>query len=368
MNVLYLLNFAGKAGTERYVETLVRSLSADGRVKPFFVYNEGGPLAEKLRELGVPVKQLALSSRYDIKAAKQLAALCRGWQIQIIHCHYLRENYIAMLAKTWNRDIRVVYTNHFILDNNWHTRLSNRLLDRRQDEMIAVCTKGREQLIQNGWNGKHIRVIFNAVDIRQWAGTREESTLRAELGIPADRFVMLCASRFADDKGHPYLLRSLKRLKELTDVPFTMVLAGDGELLEPMKAMASELGLTEAELRFVGFRNDIRNLYLASDLYVNSSRHEALSFLIVEAMASGLPAVITDMGGNRDILECEEQGGLLAVYDDPESMAAAMRRFLEDPALRSRCALAAQENIRTRFALEGMAEATFRTYADALAR
>lgn len=368
MNVLYLLNHAGKAGTERYVETLVRTLSADGRVKPFFAYNEGGLLVERMTEMGVPVRQLTMSSRYDLKAAKALAALCREWQIDLIHCHYLRENYIAMLAKTWNRRIRVVYTNHFILENNWNTRLSNRLLDGRQDEMIAVCTRGREQLMQNGWNGKHIRVIFNAVDPAQWAGSRAESTLRQELGISEDRFVMLCASRFAHDKGHPYLLRSLAALKALSPKPFTMVLAGDGELLEPMKALASELGLTEDELRFVGFRKDIKNLYHAADLYVNSSQHEALSFLIVEAMAAGLPAVITDMGGNRDILEGPEQGGLLAVYDDPASMAAAMQRFLEDGSFREQCRANARRNIETRFALDKMADATFRAYQDAVSR
>lgn len=366
LNVLYLLNHAGKAGTERYVETLARTLSADGRVKPFFAYNEGGLLVERMEEMGVPVRQLTMSSRYDLKAAKALAALCKEWQIDLIHCHYLRENYIAMLAKTWNKHIRVVYTNHFILPNNWHTRLSNKLLDGRQDEMIAVCTKGREQLMENGWNGKHIRVIFNAVDPAQWAGT--DSTLRQELGIPEDRFVMLCASRFAHDKGHPYLLKSLKKLTELSSKPFTMVLAGDGELLEPMKALAAELGLTDEQLKFVGFRKDIRNLYHGADLYINSSQHEALSFLIVEAMASGLPAVITDMGGNRDILEGPEQGGLLAVYDDPDSMAAAMQRFLEDDAFRASCRENALRNIQDRFALDKMAAATFRTYTDAAAR
>ena len=241
--VLYLLNYAGKAGTERYVETLVKYLSDDGLVQPFFAYNEGGLLVERLEAMGVPCRQVTMRRRFDKQAARALADLCREWDIDLIHCHYLREHYTALLAKKYNKKIRVVYTNHFVLANDFITRLSNRWMDKRQDQMIAVCNKGKEQLIANGWSGDRIQVIFNAVDLEAWAGDRSESTLRSELGLPEDRFVMLCASRFADDKGHKYLIDSVKRLTELTDKPFTLVLAGDGPLLEERKAQAKELGL-----------------------------------------------------------------------------------------------------------------------------
>ena len=365
MKVLYLLNHAGKAGTERYVETLVRYLSADGRVKPYFAYNEPGLLVERMQAMSVPCRQIEMRSPYDLPAAKVLANLCREWGIELIHTHYLRENYIAMLAKGRNKAIRSVYTNHFVLANSSLNRLSNRLMDRRQDRMIAVCNLGREQLVKNGWSRDKISVIFNAVDLDAWAGDRSDSTLRRELGIPEDRFVMLCASRFAHDKGHAYLMRSLKRLTELSDIPFTMVLGGDGELLEPTKALARELGLTDEQVKFIGFRKDMKNLYKGADLYVNSSQHEALSFLIVEAMAAGLPAVITDMGGNSDIIKTEADGGLLVTYDDPDSMAGAMKRFLEDRALLARCRANALRTVAEKFEIHKMCAATFEEYQKA---
>lgn len=365
MKVLYLLNHAGKAGTERYVETLVKYLGGT-QVEPYFAYNESGLLVERLEALGVPTRQLTMSSRFDRKAAKELARLCEEWDIDLIHCHYLREHYIALLAKGYNKKIRVVYTNHFVLANNFVTRLSNRWMDARQDQMIAVCTKGKERLIQNGWSGERIQVVFNGVDLEAWAG--EETTLRQELSIPKDRFVMLCASRFAHDKGHAYLIRTLARLKEMSDTPFTMVLAGDGELLGPTKALAGELGLTDEDVKFIGFRKDIKNLYKAADLYVNSSQHEALSFLIIEAMAAGCPCVITDMGGNRDILEGPEQGGLLAVYDAPDDLARCIKRFLEDPDFTARCRENAHRNIQARFEIHKLALDTFAVYQKAVTR
>ena len=365
LKVLYLLNYAGKAGTERYVETLVKYLNGE-KIQAYFAYNEGGLLVERMQALGVPVRQLEMRRRFDRKAAKALAQLCREWEIDVVHCHYLREHYTALLAKKYNPHIRVVYTNHFVLANDMVTRLSNRWMDKRQDQMIAVCNKGRQQLIANGWSGERIQVIFNGVDPAAWAGTRADSTLRAELGLPEDRFVMLCASRFAHDKGHKYLINSLKRLTEISDVPFTMVLAGDGPLLEPAQAQVKALGLEE-QVKFIGFRKDIKNLYKGSDLYVNASEHEALSFLIIEAMAAGLPVIATDMGGNRDIVNDKTGCGLLVEYDNPESMARAMKQLMENPALLAHCRDNAKKAIEETFEIHKLALDTYRVYEKAVA-
>ena len=366
MKVLYLLNFAGKAGTERYVETLVRYLNHT-KVEAHFAYNEGGLLVERLEALGVPCRRIEMRRRFDFRAARELAALCKEWDIDLVHCHYLREHYTALLAKRYDPHIRVVYTNHFVMANDAVTRLSNRWMDKRQDQMIAVCNRGREQLIRNGWSGERIQVIFNSVDPAVWAGDRSESTLRQELGLSDDRFVMLCASRFAGDKGHKYLIDSVKRLTTITDVPFTLVLAGDGPLLEPAKAQVKELGLEDC-VKFIGFRRDIKNLYKGSDLYVNSSEHEALSYLIIEAMAAGLPVIATDMGGNRDIVNDEAGCGLLVKYDDPVSMSDAMKRLMEDKELLESCRQGALRTIDEKFEIHKWMDKTFAAYQAAMNR
>lgn len=362
MKVLYLLNHAGKAGTERYVESLVKYLG-NGRIEPFFAYNEGGLLVERMKEMGVPSRQLTMKSRFDFDAAKALAALCAEWDIDIVHCHYLRENYIALLAKKYNPKIRIVYTNHFILPNNLVTKVSNKLLNKRQDQMIAVCNRGKEQLIQNGWSEGKIQVVFNAVDPAVWQGG--DSTLRQEFGIPAENIVMLCASRFADDKGHHYLVESLQKLTEFTKVPFTMVLAGDGPLLAETKEQVKSLGLA-GRVIFTGFRKDIKNLYKGSDIYVNSSRHEALSYLIIEAMAAGLPVIVTDMAGNRDIVPPDAKCGLLVEYNNPASMAQGMKTLIEDSAFRKGCAAAAVLEVEEKFEIHKWSDKTYGVYEKAV--
>jgi len=327
MNVLYLLNHAGKAGTERYVQTLIEKLHPH-KIKAFFVYNEDGLLRERLEQSGIPVAKLSMKHPFDIGAAWKLSRYCREHKIDLIHTHYLRENYIALLSRIFNPRTKVIYTNHFILANNGLIRFFNRIMTLLQGRIIAVCTPGRDMLIKNGNRKSIIEVIHNSVEPEYWK-TPEPSTLRSEFGIGWDEFVILCASRFAHDKGHAYLVRTIHELKKIPSVCFKCVLAGDGPLLEDTKRLTSELGLNE-DILFIGFRKDMKNLYNGSDLYFNASQHEALSFLIIEALATGLPVAATDMGGNNNIINEKTSCGVLLPYDDPITSAGEIKSLMED--------------------------------------
>ena len=361
VNVLYLLNFAGKAGTERYVSTLVEKLN-NNKIRAFLAYNEEGLLVDKLKTLGIETYRIVMRNRFDVRAAIELARLCNGLNIDIIHAQFLRENYIAMISRIFNPKVKVVYTNHFILKNDMITRFTNKLLTPLQAGIIAVCNRGREMMISNGINGSKIKVLFNAVDPKYW-GTPEKSTLRSEFGIGGDVFVLLCASRFAYDKGHRYLMKSIARLKEITDRKFICFLAGDGPFLEEIKAFTVELGLGN-EIIFLGFRSDIKNLYNGSDLYVNSSEHEASSFLIIEALASGLPVIATDMGGNSDIINDRNGCGMLVRYNDEEEMASAIKRVMDNGELRNTMKQNALKTVEEKFNLAKMANETYNLYKE----
>ena len=359
--VLYLLNYAGKAGTERYVQILIEHLN-NTKTKAYFAYNTEGMLVERLKALGVETFQIKLRNRFDMRAAWQLSSLCKKLDIDIIHAQFLRENYIAMLSRLFNPRTSVVYTNHFIMRNNLHTRLANRLITPLQAGIIAVCNKGRGMMIANGVSSKKIKVLFNAVDPQYW-GKPEASTLRSEFGIRDDTMILLCASRFAHDKGHRYLIRSIARLRAITDIRFILVLAGDGPFLEEIKGLTKELGL-EKHIIFTGFRSDIKNLYNGSDIYINSSEHEASSFNIIEALATGLPVVATDKGGNNDIINEQNDCGILVQYDDVDDTAGAIKRLMEDPTLKERLSKNALKAVDEKFNLVKMADQTYNLYEE----
>ena len=233
-------------------------------------------------------------------------------------------------------------------------------MTRLQYRIIAVCNKGKDMLIENGNKASIIKVIFNAVDPEYWKKS-EPSSLRQELSISDQDFVILCASRFAHDKGHAYLVKTIHALKSMTALPFKCVLAGDGPLLEETKNQVKALNL-ESDILFTGFRADIKNLFNGSDLYFNASEHEALSFLIIEALASGLPVVATDMGGNRDIVNDETQCGVLVEYNNAESSAVKIKHVMEDKELLENLKKNAFKAVENRFNINKAALDTYEVY------
>lgn len=359
MKVLYLLNHAGKAGTERYVHALVEKLN-EKKIKAYFVYNEEGLLVDRIKALGVETYRLTMKHPFDIKAAWRLSRLCKKLDIDIIHTHYLRENYISLISRLFNPKIRVFYTNHFILRNNLPQRIFNRILGTLQAGVIAVCNKGKDMMISNGVNPKKIRVIFNGVDPNLW-GSPEESTLRSELGIDRDTFILFCASRFAHDKGHDFLVKSLAEIKRITDRKFKCILAGDGPLLEEIKQLVVQMELQE-DVIFLGFQKDMKRLYMGSDLYVNSAQHEALSFAIIEALAAGLPVIAADIGGNRDIINDSTNCGLLVEYDNASAMAAAIVSVMNDREMQEHLRTNALKTVAERFNIDKIVDETYHLY------
>lgn len=321
-------------------------------------------LVERLKNAGVDTFQINMRNPFDIKAAYKLSGLCKKLGINLIHTQFLRENYIAVLSRIFNPRVKAMYTNHFVIPNNMIQKFCNRLVTPFDSNIITVCNKGREMLIANGNKASRIKVIFNGVDTSYWRES-VESNMRNELGITDNEFVMLCASRFAHDKGHKYLVDSINKLKKMTDKKFKCVLAGDGPLLDDVKKQVSDLGLNN-EIIFTGFRSDIKNLFMGSDLYVNSSEHEALSFLIIEALASGLPVIATDMGGNSDIINAETNCGILVEYNNPESMAKGILKIMSDENMLKKLKKNALKAVEDKFNLDKVVDRTYNLYVESV--
>jgi len=207
IKVLYLLNHAGKAGTERYVQTLIEKLH-NNKIKAYFAYNEDGLLVERLKELGIETYRIEMRNPFDIKAVFNLVKLFFKGKLH-----------------------------SFIMRNNLPIRIANR---------IITPLESNNMMISNGINPKKIKVIFNGVDVKYWSEP-VESTVREEFQIDDDVFVMLCASRF--------LINALYELKKMTNRKFKCILSNDGPLLEECKKQVEDMGLSDVVI-FAGFRKD----------------------------------------------------------------------------------------------------------------
>lgn len=344
MKVLYLLNYAGNGGTEAYVKTLIDHLRAE--VEPYFIYNETGPLVDWMAQRGVPTAQVTMRSPFDRTAAAEVAEYCKKWGISVIHTHFLRENYIAMLAKGMCKGLKVINTYHILTPVSPVIKICNRLISHRQDAMIANCSAGRDLLIQSGVPAKKIHLIYNAVDPAQWQGG-DPAALRSELGLSDDTFLMLFAARLVPGKGHNFLLDAVSKMQG----DFCLVIAGEGELDENIRQYAAELKLGD-KVRFLGHRTDMANLYAAADVTVCPSESETLSFLLLESLATGTPVVATRVGGLTDIVTPETDCGMLVEYGDVSAMTAALEQLRTQPEERIRLAENGRRAVNRLFHIE----------------
>lgn len=196
------------------------------------------------------------------------------------------------------------------------------LIWRRADAVVAN-SQGLRKLAQAFDRRVPIRVIPNGVDTEKY---RVESRSWAPP-------VLLTVGRLVSQKGIDVLFRGLAAAKEL---PWNLLVVGDGKDKTNLEALAVELGL-EHRIHFTGWkhRDELIKYYRQANLYVHTSYNEGMSNAVLEAMASGLPILATGISGNLDVIS-EGQTGMLIPPGSPEAISAALRVLLPVDELRQR--------------------------------
>lgn len=360
MKILYLINHAGKAGTEKYIYNLV-SYFHGTKAECFFAYNEPGLLSEQMAEKGIKSFNVSMKNPFDLKAAKQLSKICKEQGIDVVHSQYPRENYIAILSKFFGSKIKAVYTCHltYYPAKIWY--IMNKIMMPFNDKIIAVCNYGKQILGEIGAPLKNIKVIHNGISSPP--DPVHNTDILNELNLASDTFVITTLARHNAEKGLPYLARSIKALKNKTDKPFVCLIAGDGPLFLETCEYIDEIGVSDFVIP-LGFRCDSENILNGSHVFVNSAEcNEALSFAILEGMGHALPIVATDIGGNPDIVKKEYGIGTLVPYGNEEAMADALYKLMTDEDYYKRCSRNSLKTVREVFNLEKLLEETFNEYS-----
>jgi glycosyltransferase involved in cell wall biosynthesis len=176
------------------------------------------------------------------------------------------------------------------------------------------------------------------------SGPEVRAEARARLALPAGARVVGTVGNFTAKKDQATLLRAVASLRPAGDVETMLVLVGLGPLERDLRALAAELDIAERVL-FAGSRDDVFALLPAFDVFALSSRFEGLPIALLEAMASGVAPVVTDVGGIPEVIT-DGVDGLLVAPGDPDALAAALAKLLEDDALRADVGARARERAR----------------------
>ena len=331
--IAFILHVMQVAGAEVLVAETIRRLGS--RLRPVIIcLDRVGQLGETMRQEGVEVIALGRQPGLDLKTARRLAAELRARQIRVVHAHQYTPFFYAALAKPL-----VGHRTHLILTEHGRhypdvvsrqRRLVNRwVLSRLADEVNAVAAFSARALEEKDGFPPPVGVIENGIDVHMYDPAPDKLTAKMSVGLPRDRRHVACIARLHPVKDHAMLLRAFARVAaELPDVD--LVLAGDGELRGALEQQACQLGVAD-RVRFLGVRRDVPDLLRAADVFALTSVSEGASITLLEAMASGIPSVVTGVGGNVELLR-DRQDGLLVPRGDDAATADAFRVVLADQA------------------------------------
>lgn len=363
--VLHLITRLPVGGAERLLVDVVRRLDPARFESVVCCIQAKGELAAELEAAGIPVHCLERmrSKRFDWRAVFDLRRFLRRERITLVHSHLYHANLYGRLAAFLSGVPAVATVHNVYARTKLHRRLLNRWLARSSARVIAVSEEVRRDLIEHdGIDAAKVVLIHNSIDLRRIATrlTREEA--RARLSIAEHAFAVGCVGRLEEQKGHRYLLEACAALKR--DIPLRLFVVGDGRLRRELERQAAALGLA-ASTSFLGERKDVAEILKALDLFVMPSLWEGLSLAMLEAMAAGLPIVISDVGGVSQAIDA--QSGLKVPPGDPGAIARAIRLLAAQPESRRSLGLAARRRVEAEFDVGIMMARLSQVYEDACA-
>ena len=316
--------------------------------------------------LGVSVINESIAHRFDVIGWFRFFRFIQTHRPGVIHIHspniFLLGIFVARISR-----IPCVLTIHlpayyFVHSESlsarfrrgWYQqieRVAQHLADRtiyvssrvyEEARSLKIVAPARACVIENG-------VEIKADDVRGSQLTRHDVTV-------------CCVGRLEYQKGIDVLLEAVSLLSRRS-IKAIAIIVGDGQLRTNLAATCGSLGV-KSLVTFAGFQTDVSNYLMASDIFVLPSRYETMSIALLEAMASGLPCIVTNVGENAQLIT-DGAEGFVVPPEDVEKLADALAKLIADPDLRRRMGQAARIKVE-QYSGESMAEKTFSVYQSLL--
>jgi glycosyltransferase involved in cell wall biosynthesis len=348
VRVVHLVSTLNMGGLEKVVYDLVRCSDRQQFSMHVLCLGEVGDLGPKFEEIGVTVEGLGVLDCGILRCAMAVARRLRVLQPDVLHTHNPAPHLIGAIAACISGRPAVVHTKH---GRNYpkikKKVFGNRLASWLSERIVAVSLDAADvaRRVENVPDRK-IEMIWNGIDL-----DRFPRTTRPARG-PERRAIHVARIEF-HAKDQPTLLRAVRLVAD-AEPSFILDIVGDGPNRNELEALCDELHLRR-HVRFLGQRDDVHALMSQAEFFVLSSVTEGLSITLLEAMATGLPIVATQVGGNAEVV-VDEETGLLVPPSSPEALAAAMLALLRDPKRAQTMGVAARRRVEGSFDLRRVVE------------
>ena len=345
LDIAHVVENLERGGLERMVIDLALAQRAAGHRPRVACLFAPGALADELRSQGVEVFACHKAAGLDLGAVQRLRAWLGARPGAVVHTHNANAHYHTVAATFAAPVSCLLNTRHGM--GAAQPRSRGEWLYRRSmwrtDVVAAVCEAARARFADQGVRPRaRLLAVPNGIRVETFAAANEErrAALRNVLGLAPGTRIIGTVGRLNPVKDQATLLQAFARVHaEAADT--ALVLVGDGALRAELQALAGASGAGEA-VHFLGDRGDVRQLLQGFDVFALSSRSEGYSMALLEACASALAIVATDVGGNREIVVDERNGVIVPAADAP-ALAAGMLGLLRDPARARQLGLAGRD-------------------------
>lgn len=366
MKVTYVVNALGEGGTERSLADLLPGLR-EGGVEPRIITlrSRGDEGVEPLlRAQGFEITTIGSASK--LKKIRTLRSLLRQHDPDVVHTMlfeanlYTRLATIGMRAKILISLVNTTYSEARLADprlNRFKIRgvqaLDTAMGKLRTDHFHAVSNAVKSDAV------KALRLAFDKVTVIE-RGRRAETlpppsderrlAAREKLNLPTDAEVLVAVGRQEYQKGHRYLLEAMNSLQHRTDL-ILLVAGREGNESDELNRLLDQWPDAAKHVQLLGHRSGIAEVLAAADIFVFPSLFEGMPGAVIEAMASGLPVVASDIEPVHDVAEIGNNADVVPARN-PARLAAAIDALLDDPDRRATMAKRSREIFEERFTME----------------
>lgn len=300
-----------------------------------------------LKKLGCKIHNVEFErsplKKENLSACKKIRKLVLNENYDIVHTHTPIASFITRIACRNIPNLKILYTAH-----GFHffkgAPFKNWLLYYPMEKIAANYTDAIITINNEDYNSaskmknKRLRSVYQVhgvgVDLVKFTkcDLLKKNALRSKYGYKSNDFILFYAAELNHNKHQDLLIDVVNRLKD--KVPnIKLILAGEGSLRKKYEEQVSKYKL-EGNIEFLGYRKDIPKLLQLSDVAVSASRREGLPVNIMEAMATGLPLIVTDCRGNRDLVSNGKNGYIKGI-EDIDGFTGTVEKLYESGELRS---------------------------------
>lgn len=321
---------------------------------------ELGELAPQFVEKGIPVTTIRWNGFLDIAGYRRLFAEVRQLAPDVTITYLFHADMVGRLFL--QRSISAPVIPFLRTTYNHPKYLIARLFEMATKHFVPRYLANSEAvknfyISEIGVPAEKITVIPNGIDTDFFDSIASDPDLRKSLGIIPDDFVIVCVANLHPNKGHKYLLEAFEQIHVSPPIQvgqlqkgLKLLLIGNGTERENLARQVAGYR-SKKNITFLGRRTDVPQLLKISDCFVLPTLFEGMSNAIMEAMASGLPVITTDIPENNELIENGKTGILVPMKDSP-SLAKAIEDLLDDGQLRKNLGENSKRNISENFDTE----------------